>query len=136
MCGRLPFSTEYNLVVPGPQGAGAAPSLQCIINCEMSIGTRHATEWQWLGQWMHGLQGQSLGPAPAPPMSRGRQNFLARYSLCPSCHCTGQISEISDLTAFVLIAFLLIAPFRAPEYKLKLLQRNKFAVVINKYLII
>ena len=100
----------------------------------MSVGARHATEW--LGQWMHGLQGQSLGPAPAPPMSRGRQNFLARYSLCPSCHCAGQISEISDLTAFVLIAFLLIAPFRAPEYKLKLLQRNKFAVVINKYLII
>ena len=28
MCGRLPFSTEYNLVVPGPQGVGAAPSLQ------------------------------------------------------------------------------------------------------------
>ena len=94
------------------------------------------TPLRWLGQWMHGLQGQTVGPAPAPPMSRGRQNFLARYSLCPSCHCAGQISEISDLTAFVLIAFLLIAPFRAPEYKLKLLQRYKFAVVINKYLII
>ena len=33
------------------------------------------TPLRWLGQWMHGLQGQSLGPAPAPPMSRGRQNF-------------------------------------------------------------
>ena len=29
MCGRLPFSTEYNSEVPGPQGAGAAPTLQC-----------------------------------------------------------------------------------------------------------
>ena len=28
MCGRLPFSTEYNSGVPGPQGAGAAPTLQ------------------------------------------------------------------------------------------------------------
>ena len=29
MCSRLPFSTEYNSGVPGPQGAGAAPTLQC-----------------------------------------------------------------------------------------------------------
>ena len=28
MCSCLPFSTEYNLRVPGPQGAGAAPTLQ------------------------------------------------------------------------------------------------------------
>ena len=30
MCSRLPFSTEYNSGVPGPQGAGAAPTLQCM----------------------------------------------------------------------------------------------------------
>ena len=29
MCSRLPFSTEYNSGVPGPQAAGAAPTLQC-----------------------------------------------------------------------------------------------------------
>ena len=28
MCSHLPFSTEYNSGVPGPQGAGAAPTLQ------------------------------------------------------------------------------------------------------------
>ena len=27
MCGRLPFSTEYNSEVPGPQGADSPPSL-------------------------------------------------------------------------------------------------------------
>ena len=31
MCGCLPFSTEYNSGVPGPQGAGAAPTLQCVV---------------------------------------------------------------------------------------------------------
>ena len=34
MCSRLPFSTEYNSGVPGPQGAGAAPTLQCVVQFE------------------------------------------------------------------------------------------------------
>ena len=100
----------------------------------MCVGTRHATAVAGpVDAW---IAGPVTGTRPGSAHVKGTSEFPARYSLCPSCHCAGQISEISNLTAFVLIAFLLIAPFRAPEYKLKLLQRYKFAVVINKYLII
>ena len=47
MCGRLPFSTEYMLRVPAPQGADSRPSLQChdllsivtLLSC--SVWSRH-----------------------------------------------------------------------------------------------
>ena len=39
MCGRLPFSTEYKLKVSGPQGAGAALCVLCIVHLPIYGGS-------------------------------------------------------------------------------------------------
>ena len=75
MCSCLPFSTEYNLRVPGPQGAGAAPTLQWYHVYPVPRSLR-SLDISW--EVGTGSLGSSALPITALYRGRGQQQYLCR----------------------------------------------------------